>query len=136
MIMMIAPPGMRSSGSPGKLAAVGDLRPVDNFKLYPNHETSKHFPEFDNLLMWRTGQVLARVTHGVRGHSRLAPGESLLIGPAQTGPRPPVTPELPAWRPGRKRLRCVTMAEIVLRVRLISGEHLDVAYDEGGAAVG
>ncbi len=28
------------------------------------------------------------------------------------------------------------MAEIVLRVRLISGEHLDVAYDEGGAATG
>ncbi len=26
------------------------------------------------------------------------------------------------------------MAEIVLRVRLISGDHLDVTYDEAGAA--
>jgi hypothetical protein len=26
------------------------------------------------------------------------------------------------------------MAEIVLRVRLIGGEHLDVSYDEGGGA--
>ena len=31
--------------------------------------------------------------------------------------------------------RCMTMAEIVLRVRLIGGEHLDVTYeeDDGGA---
>jgi hypothetical protein len=28
------------------------------------------------------------------------------------------------------------MAEIVLRVRLIGGEHLDVTYDEPGAATG
>jgi hypothetical protein len=28
------------------------------------------------------------------------------------------------------------MAEIVLRVRLIGGEHLDVAYDEPGGTVG
>jgi hypothetical protein len=28
------------------------------------------------------------------------------------------------------------MAEIVLRVRLISGEHLDVAYDEGDGGAG
>jgi hypothetical protein len=28
------------------------------------------------------------------------------------------------------------MAEIVLRVRLISGDHLDVIYDEAGAAPG
>jgi hypothetical protein len=28
------------------------------------------------------------------------------------------------------------MAEIVLRVRLIGGDHLDVTYDEAGAAAG
>ena len=28
----------------------------------------------------------------------------------------------------------MAMAEIVLRVRLIGGEHLDVSYDEGGDA--
>jgi hypothetical protein len=28
------------------------------------------------------------------------------------------------------------MAEIVLRVRLVGGDHLDVTYDEGDAAVG
>jgi hypothetical protein len=28
------------------------------------------------------------------------------------------------------------MAEIVLRVRLISGDHLDVTYDEAGPAAG
>lgn len=28
----------------------------------------------------------------------------------------------------------MTMAEIVLRVRLADGEHLDVTYDESGAA--
>jgi hypothetical protein len=28
------------------------------------------------------------------------------------------------------------MAEIVVRVRLISGDHLDVTYDEAGAAAG
>jgi hypothetical protein len=29
---------------------------------------------------------------------------------------------------------CRAMAEIVLRVRLLSGEHLDVAYNETGGA--
>jgi hypothetical protein len=28
------------------------------------------------------------------------------------------------------------MAEIVLRVRLVGGDHLDVTYDEAGAAAG
>jgi hypothetical protein len=28
------------------------------------------------------------------------------------------------------------MAEIVLRVRLVGGDHLDVTYDEAGAATG
>jgi hypothetical protein len=28
------------------------------------------------------------------------------------------------------------MAEIVLRVRLVGGDHLDVTYDEAGTAVG
>jgi hypothetical protein len=32
----------------------------------------------------------------------------------------------------RLGLRCMTMTEIVLRVRLISGEHLDVTYEEAG----
>jgi hypothetical protein len=31
-------------------------------------------------------------------------------------------------------LRCRAMAEIVLRVRLIGGEHLDVSYDDAGGA--
>jgi hypothetical protein len=31
-----------------------------------------------------------------------------------------------------KGLGCMAMAEIVLRVRLVGGEHLDVTYDEGG----
>jgi hypothetical protein len=31
-------------------------------------------------------------------------------------------------------LWCVCMTEIVLRVRLISGEHLDVTYDEAGGS--
>lgn len=34
----------------------------------------------------------------------------------------------------QRRLRCVTMTEIVLRVRLIGGDHLDVTYDEAAAA--
>lgn len=39
-----------------------------------------------------------------------------------------------AWRPGGKRLGCVTMAEIVLRVRLIGGDRVDVTYgDQDGA---
>jgi hypothetical protein len=40
------------------------------------------------------------------------------------------------WLPSGEGLRCVVMAEIVLRVRLIGGEHLDVTYDEPGAATG
>jgi hypothetical protein len=39
-----------------------------------------------------------------------------------------------AWRPSRKRLRYVTMAEIALRVRLIGGDHVDVTYSDGDAA--
>jgi hypothetical protein len=35
-----------------------------------------------------------------------------------------------------KRLEYLIMTEIVLRVRLISGDHLDVAYDEADAAEG
>jgi hypothetical protein len=31
-----------------------------------------------------------------------------------------------------RRLECVTMAEIVLRVRLTGGDHLDVTYEEPG----
>jgi hypothetical protein len=38
-----------------------------------------------------------------------------------------------AWRPSGKRLGCVTMAEIVLRVRLVGGDHVDVTYGEQGA---
>jgi len=30
----------------------------------------------------------------------------------------------------------MTMAEIVLRVRLVGGDHLDVTYDEAGATEG
>ncbi|MGZ4524443.1 MAG: hypothetical protein ACXVXO_13670 [Mycobacteriaceae bacterium] len=37
-------------------------------------------------------------------------------------------------RVGSRRLRCRSMTEIVLRVRLIGGEHLDVSYEEPGAA--
>lgn len=33
-----------------------------------------------------------------------------------------------------QRLRCVTMAEIALRVRLIGGDHVDVTYSDGDAA--
>jgi hypothetical protein len=40
----------RSSGSPGKLAAVGGRRPVPGATLYLHQETSKYFPESDNLL--------------------------------------------------------------------------------------
>ena len=39
-----------------------------------------------------------------------------------------------AWRPSGKRLGCVTMAEIILRVRLIGGEHVDVIYGDRDAA--
>jgi hypothetical protein len=39
----------RSSGSPGKLAAVGGRRPVPDATLYQHRETSKFFPESDNL---------------------------------------------------------------------------------------
>jgi len=43
------------------------------------------------------------------------------------------------WPAGGLRLRenplmCLTMTEIVLRVRLVGGDHLDVVYDEEGAA--
>jgi hypothetical protein len=38
------------------------------------------------------------------------------------------------WRPSRKRLGCVTMAEIVQRVRLIGGDHVDVTYGDRDAA--
>src|ERR1700751_3474168 len=41
---------------------------------------------------------------------------------------------LHALRPGGKRLRCLTMAEILLRVRLVGGDHLGVPYDEADAA--
>lgn len=37
-----------------------------------------------------------------------------------------------AWRLIGDGLGCVVMAEIVLRVRLISGERLDVTYEEAG----
>ncbi len=37
-----------------------------------------------------------------------------------------------AWPQTVKGLRCVNMAEIVLRVRLIGGEHLDVTYERAG----
>ena len=39
-----------------------------------------------------------------------------------------------SWPLTGRGLRCVAMAEIVLRVRLIGGEHLDAVYDEAGAA--
>ena len=50
VIMMTTPMGMRSSGSPGKLAAVCGLRPVLMFKLYQHQETSKYFPESGSQL--------------------------------------------------------------------------------------
>lgn len=37
-------------------------------------------------------------------------------------------------RLAEKPLRCLTMTEIVLRVRLLGGDHLDVVYDESGTA--
>ncbi|MGZ4592778.1 MAG: hypothetical protein ACXV3C_02855 [Actinomycetes bacterium] len=43
-------------------------------------------------------------------------------------------PRPPRCRVGSRRLRCRSMTEIVLRVRLIGGEHLDVSYEEPGAA--
>ena len=36
---------------------------------------------------------------------------------------------------GRKRLWCLSMTEIVLRVRLVGGDHLDVTYGKDGATV-
>jgi hypothetical protein len=44
-----------------------------------------------------------------------------------------VAPKL-GLRPAEKPLRCLTMTEIVLRVRLLGGDHLDVVYDEADAA--
>lgn len=38
------------------------------------------------------------------------------------------------WPLAGKSLGCMAMTEIVLRVRLIGGEHLDVTYDEAGGA--
>ena len=40
-----------------------------------------------------------------------------------------------AWPPAGEGLGCMAMAEIVLRVRLLGGEHLDVTYDEGGGTL-
>jgi hypothetical protein len=37
-----------------------------------------------------------------------------------------------AWPLTGEGLGCVAMAEIVLRVRLVGGEHLDVTYGEAG----
>ena len=34
--------------------------------------------------------------------------------------------------PGGAQLRCGGMAEIVLRVRLVGGDHVDVTYEEPG----
>jgi hypothetical protein len=45
MVMMTAPVCMRSSGSPGKLAAVCGLRPVLDQNLYLQQLTSNVFPE-------------------------------------------------------------------------------------------
>jgi len=39
---------MRSSGSPGQLAAVGGWLPVPAFTLRLQHETSNDFPETNN----------------------------------------------------------------------------------------
>jgi MarR family len=50
MIVMTAPQGMRSSSSPGKLAAVCGLRPVPISTLYLHRVTSKDFPESGNIL--------------------------------------------------------------------------------------
>jgi len=36
------------------------------------------------------------------------------------------------WQAATGGLGCTAMAEIVLRVRLIGGEHLDVTYEEDG----
>ena len=40
-----------------------------------------------------------------------------------------------AWPLAGKGLGCMAMTEIVLRVRLIGGEHLDVTYDEDGSTL-
>ena len=44
-IMLTAPMRRSSSGSPGKLAAVGGWRPMPSVTLYLHQETSKEFPE-------------------------------------------------------------------------------------------
>ena len=51
------------------------------------------------------------------------------VAPVSSGPSQPQP-----WPPAHEGLGCVIMAEIVMRVRLISGERLDVAYDEPGRA--
>ena len=38
----------------------------------------------------------------------------------------------PSWAGNQQGLGCMPMGEIVLRVRLIGGEHLDVTYEEEG----
>jgi hypothetical protein len=51
-------------------------------------------------------------------------------GPGQAQPQTleAATP----WRATSRESRVQAMAEIVLRVRLLGGEHLDVTYEEGG----
>jgi hypothetical protein len=62
--MMTAPPGMRSSGSPGSWPPPGvDIRYLGP-KVYPHKETSKLFPESGTLLFmasWAFLTVHARV---------------------------------------------------------------------------
>jgi hypothetical protein len=54
-IVMTASVRICSSGSPGKLAAAAGRRPEPAATLYPHRETSKNFPESDNLSAWRAG---------------------------------------------------------------------------------
>src|ERR1700722_2786513 len=64
---------------------------------------------------------------GHPGHRMTGTGTSLIHHKAPPGGLPP-------WREASRGLRCMAMAEIVLRVRLIGGEHLDVPYKDAGAA--
>lgn len=71
---------------------------------------------------------------------RRRPHDAGSLGAECPGPRssPPGQSESRprAWLSAGAGLRCMTMTEIVLRVRLISGEYLDVTYDEADGTAG
>src|SRR6478735_1571184 len=88
------------------------------------------------------GRRMAAPTRTSVGQGDSPPGAGIRSTPVtntSTRPSPLSAPALgvaPPWRATSRGLVCMPMAEIVLRVRLIGGERLDVTYEEDGGKPG